>query len=175
MDTLSIRPNNPRPAPNLDGENTYLEEERLQTITEKQQQFALRAGKRPKTWSPNPNMRMINKSRGNDGSSTNIQSKNFTAVYGMAVFWDIAGFLVGLVPIVGWVINFCIIVPAAVFNLYIMCIRRGVTDAEFWKAFKFIFGEMIPYINIIPFYTRSIYLIQHPKINKIIHSGTPYA
>lgn len=160
---------------NISNEQTeeagQLAKERERVVAEKQRMFALRAGK-PGKLPVKTNLRSSNKLRST--RKERGEGPDFTLVYGVAIFWDIVGFLVGLIPIVGWVLNLCVIVPVAVFNLYLMCRGRGVDSKEFWGAFKYIFGEAIPYINIIPFYTRSIYLVHHPKINEVVHLTPPH-
>lgn len=87
-------------------------------------------------------------------------TENYSLMYGLAVFWDIVLFVIGLFPGVGWLVNF-ILFGCALLNMYIMAISRGKTTQEFWKAFKHIYVEPIPYLNILPTFTRGVYLLSH--------------
>jgi hypothetical protein len=161
MDSISIRPPQSR-ASAADQNDTASEQSDSNRKAERQRAFAVRAGKEISSGSPadQNNKRQLNLLGGAERESS-APTADFTFMYGMAVVWDVVTFLVGLIPVAGWVLNLVVFFPIGLFNMYIMAQSRGKSTMQFWGGFKYIFIEAIPYLNIIPTFVRGVYLIKN--------------
>ncbi len=109
--------------------------------------------------SPNPDFRRMNIEKSGQNETN---TEDYSLMYGVAAGWDTATFIVGAVPGVGWVANIAMF-GGALLNLYLMSLSRGHTNQDFWDAYKYVFIEPIPYLNIIPTFTRGVYLLKHKE------------
>jgi hypothetical protein len=110
---------------------------------------------------PNPDMRAINIAKSGQNNAKEQLEPDFTFAYGMAVFWDIVTFLVGLIPVVGWAVNAFIVFPLGLFVMYMILLGKGKNTQQFWNGFKYIWIEAVPYLNIVPTFVRGVWLIQN--------------
>lgn len=161
MDSISIRPPKRSKVSEREQVLEVTEQEESRKRAEKQRAFALRAGKEVTTGGPadQNNKRLMNLTRSSTAQVE--QGADFSFMYGMAVFWDTATFLVGLIPVAGWAINAFVMFPVGLFNMYMMAQSRGKNTAQFWNGYKYIFVEAIPYLNIVPVFVRGVYLIKN--------------
>ncbi|MBU3668966.1 MAG: hypothetical protein FGM57_03285 [Candidatus Taylorbacteria bacterium] len=114
------------------------------------------AGDSSKGKGPNPDFRAVNIAK-NSIPGSGGSKPDFGFVKGIGVVFDVSGGLIGLIPAVGWALNAFLIFPAGLITMYLMTNSRGVSGSVFISAFKHIYVEPIPYLNIIPTFTAAAY------------------
>jgi hypothetical protein len=161
MDSISIRPPQ-RAAPEPKQNPEEIEQEESRRKAERQRAFAIQAGRPVTSGSPadQNNKRQQNLLRQGSTGNDSQKKTDYTLMYGIAAFWDLATFLVALVPAAGWAINGFILFPAGLFNMYMMAQSRGKNTAQFWGAYKYIFIKAVPYIDIVPAFVRGVIFLE---------------
>ncbi len=94
---------------------------------------------------PNPDFRSLNISK----IPPDEVKPDFKLVKQVAVVFDIATGIVGLIPAVGWGLNAFLFFPSGFITLYFMANSRGGSLSEFISAYKFGVVEAVPYLNIV--------------------------
>jgi hypothetical protein len=131
-------------------------------MADRQTIFKEAGGQTTRGNSQNPDFRARNIAKsGNQKKVEPESSADFSLMFGLAVFWDTATFLVGLIPAAGWLLNLIVVFPIGLLNMFLMSQSRGKSMKEFWGAFKYIFVEAVPYLNIIPTFVRGVWLLKN--------------